>query len=486
LSKNENNGGSRGREARRKFRVLELFCGCGGLSHGFFNTGDFEIVGGVDLKEEALETFRRNHKNSRGNAPEIVRGDIREIEIHDLQECLGQGGVVEQELDCLIGGPPCQGFSQLRRSKERENNRIVRFRGYNRLDEDPRNDLVLRFLEIAEALRPKIIVIENVPQMMLHAHKGVDGGLATQIMSLLGEMEYAVVEGVLNAANFGVPQIRDRVFIIASRVGKPSLPSSTHADPSKADMFQSKLLPWVTVGEAISDLPNAPLGSADKLGGGAVSLYAKREPSRFAERMRSARHFPYNHIARQYEKSVISLIEHMQCGETWDDASARMRQKYDMLIKSEKRPGEDAARCRARLIETGAINASFYKKYYWSAYTRLDRERPALTITANANFLGSGRFTHPQNDRGITMREAARLQSFEDEFTFLTSVGTKDLTTNIGVGLDMIGEAVPPLLAEAIARSVQGLLTKAEGGVSGGRGRNAAAGKEPVVSKENV
>ncbi len=340
-------------------------------------------------------------------------------------------------MDCLIGGPPCQGFSQLRRSKERENNRIVRFRGYNRLDEDPRNDLVLRFLEIAESLRPKIIVIENVPQMMLHTHNGVDGGLAVQIMNLLKEMEYAVVEGVLNAADFGVPQLRDRVFIVASRVGKPSLPAPTHADPSKADMFDSKLLPWVTVGEAISDLPVPPLGPADEFGGGPVSLYAKTIPSRFAKRMRSTHHFPYNHVARHYEKSVISLIEHMQCGETWDDASARMRQNYEMVIKSEKRAGEDVAECRARLIEGGAINPSFYKKYYWSAYTRLERERPALTITANANFLGSGRFTHPQNDRGITMREAARLQSFADEFTFLTSVGTRNLTTNIGIGLDI-------------------------------------------------
>src|SRR5262249_51700865 len=154
--------------------------------------------------------------------------------------------------------------------------------------------------------------------------------------------------------------------------------------------------------------------------------------------------FPYNHVTREYEKSVTSLIRHMQEGETWDDASERMRSRYEMVIKSHRKVGEDAAGCRDRLIRTGEINGAFYKKYYWSAYTRLEREEPALTITANANFLGSGRFTHPQNDRGITMREAARLQSFDDEFTFFTSVRTRNLTTNIGVGLDMIGEAVPP------------------------------------------
>lgn len=443
---------------QRKFSVLELFCGCGGLSHGFFRTGAFEILAGMDLKAEALETFRKNHQDSKGREPHVINGDVREVEVTDIARILADRGVSEGGLDCLIGGPPCQGFSQLRRSKERENNRIVRFRGYDRLDEDPRNDLVLRFLEVAEALRPKIIVIENVPQMMLHAHNGVDGGLATQIMNLLREMEYSVVDGILNAADFGVPQLRERVFIVASRVGKPTLPSPTHADPSKEDMFDSRLSPWVPVGEAISDLPAPQFGPADQMGGGSLALYNDTVPSAFARRMQSKRHFPYNHVTRQYEKSVLSLIGHMQSGETWDDASARMRHIYEMTIQSQIRSGESAAACKSRLIDAGIINPSFYKKYYWSAYTRLERERPALTITANANFLGSGRFTHPQHDRGITMREAARLQSFEDEFTFFTSVGTRAITTNIGIGLDMIGEAVPPLVAQAIAREAEDLL----------------------------
>ena len=96
----------------------------------------------------------------------------------------------------------------------------------------------------------------------------------------------------------------------------------------------------------------------------------------------------------------------------------------------------------------------FLKRYYWSAYTRLAWNKPALTITANANFLGSGRFTHPNEDRGITMREAARLQSFDDSFTFYTADGPRGVTENIGTGLDMIGEAVPPLLGRAIAQIV--------------------------------
>src|SRR5207245_1305687 len=154
---------------------------------------------------------------------------------------------------------------------------------------------------IAQFLRPKIIIIENVPQMMSHAHNGQGGGLAIQIRSLLQEMKYEALDGVLNAADFGVPQIRDRVFIVASRLGKPSLPAPTHAQSGEKEVFKSKLLPWVTVGEAISDLPPPPAGPADALGGGPVAQYANPVPSPFAKQMRSSKHFPYNHVTREYE-----------------------------------------------------------------------------------------------------------------------------------------------------------------------------------------
>jgi DNA (cytosine-5)-methyltransferase 1 len=444
--------------SNKKFSVVELFSGCGGFSHGFQRTGAFEVICGSDLKRPALETFRRNHLNSEGRPPAIIESDIREVEIAEIQSILTKRGVGTGELDCLIGGPPCQGFSQLRRSKEREQNRIVRFRGYNRLDQDPRNDLVLRFLEIAAVLRPKVVVIENVPQMMSHVHNGIDGGLPISIEKLLEELDYEVKDEVLNAADFGVPQIRQRVFIMASRVGTPSFPEATHGDPLSKG-FDKKSIPWVTVGQAISDLPRPPLGPTDSLGNGPVSLYCSERSSRYAKAMRSTR-FPYNHITREYEESVLSLIRNMRPGETWDEASARMQLDFAKIIQSEKRDTESLDQCQQRLVEKGLIVSTFYKKYYWSAYTRLDPKRPALTITANANFLGSGRFTHPEQDRGITIREAARLQSFEDDFTFLTSANGKDLTTNIGTGLDMIGEAVPPLLAEAIAGKVATLLRR--------------------------
>jgi len=135
-----------------------------------------------------------------------------------------------------------------------------------------------------------------------------------------------------------------------------------------------------------------------------------------------------------------------------------VQKEYERLIAAKVKGNETVLACRKRLEEKGTLNPIFYKKYYWSAYTRLEKSRPALTITANANFLGSGRFTHFEKDRGITMREAARLQSFEDDFTFLTSNNGRGLTTNIGVGIDMIGEAVPPFLSKAIAQEIETLL----------------------------
>jgi DNA (cytosine-5)-methyltransferase 1 len=178
--------------------------------------------------------------------------------------------------------------------------------------------------------------------------------------------------------------------------------------------------------------------------------------------MRTSTAFPYNHITRSYQRQVISIIQHMKPGETWDDASERMRRKYEGMIATRVRNGRSVHEARRQLEVEGKIIRAFYKRYYWSAYTRLDWEKPALTVTANANFLGSGRYTHPELERGITMREAARLQSFDDAFTFYTADHGKEATENIGVGLDMIGEAVPPLLAMSLAAEIASHL-KANG-----------------------
>lgn len=446
----------------RRFTVAELFCGCGGLSHGFARSGHFRVVLGNDIKKAALRTFVHNHSRSQA-PPERLEGDIRTISIHEIEEALGRQNVAPGDLDCLIGGPPCQGFSQMRRSGERLADGLVRFKGYNKLDQDPRNDLVLRFLEIANALRPKIVLIENVPQMLRHGHNGVLGGLAANVKSMLQEMGYTLVVGVINSADYGVPQLRERSFFLASRIGDIGFPVPTNANPDSADFVSSGLPPWNTVRNALADLP-ASAPAKETMGGGALSLYPRKQLSDYALLMRSAQRFPYNHLTRSYSERIIDIVRHMTPGETWDSASERMQAHYEKLIAKRVKDGStkkavlDRKKAKSQLIKEGRINQVFYQSYYWSAYTRLAWDRPALTITANCNFLGSGRFTHPEEDRGITMREAARLQSFEDDFCFITSA-TRDETGAIGIGLDMIGEAVPPLVGQAFARRAAATLT---------------------------
>ena len=450
--------GESGKE--RKRTVAEMFCGCGGLSHGFTRTGHFRVVLGNDIKKAALKTFVHNHSRQQP-PPETLEGDIRSIPLHEIEEALERQGVAKGGLDCLIGGPPCQGFSQMRRSEERLADGLIRFKGYNKLDDDPRNDLVRRFLEIANALRPKIVLIENVPQMLRHGHNGVLGGLAANVKSMLEEMGYSVAVGVLNSADYGVPQLRERSFFLASRIGEVPLPEPTHANPEDVGAGERGLLPWTTVRDALGDLPAVAL-ARETLGGKPATQYPKRKVSDYALLMRSANAFPFNHLTRSYSERIIDIVRQMQPGETWDSASERMRKRYEKLIAKRMRIAPTKAGQRKRikdaLIKEGLINPVFYRRYYWSAYTRLAWDRPALTITANCNFLGSGRFTHPEEHRGITMREAARLQSFEDSFRFITSAKAEDDTSTIGMGMDMIGEAVPPLLGEAFARRIASAL----------------------------
>lgn len=436
-----------------KYSVAEIFSGCGGFSRGFTNSGRFAAVFGNDVKPEALRTFEFNHRKN-AIQPTTILQDIREVPLSKISDCLDENGIKRGDLDCLIGGPPCQGFSQLRRSEERENGKIIKFRGYNKIANDPRNDLVLRYLEVAEYLRPKFIVIENVPQMLNHGFDGRLGRLSETIIEMLEkDLGYSVEVAILTAADYGVPQLRDRAFFIASAIGPATLPKPTHCAPEKTKTSPLKLLPWTTVSDAIKNLPSPP-ELLDSLGGKHIDAYLK-SANAYEQLMTTGCLFPFNHVTRSYRDSVLKIIREMRPGKTWDTESERMRESYQGMINEVIHKSNATEVSARRILEkAGKINPVFFKQYYWSAYTRLEWNAPALTITANANFLGSGRFTHPEAMRGITMREAARLQSFDDNFRFVTSDHDDTSTARIGIGMDMIGEAVPPLLAQAIANEI--------------------------------
>ena len=445
----------------QQFTVAELFCGCGGLSRGFARTGKFRVVLGNDIKRMALRTFVRNHAYAQ-HSPESLEGDIRNICIEEVETALRRQGVPRDGLDCLVGGPPCQGFSQARRGEEQLAGGMVRFKGYDKLNEDPRNDLVVRFLDMARALRPKVVLIENVPQMLTHTYRGVKGGLARNIENALNEMGYEVSARVINSADYGVPQLRERSFIVGSRIGLIGFPKPTHANPERTDLIERGFPPWNTVRDALLDLPTK-VSKSESFGGMPLSIYLEVELSEYARSLRSEDCFPYGHVTRSYSERVLDIIRHMKPGETWDSGSERMRMVYKGLIAERMQSASvgrsDREIAKGALVKEGLINPSFYKRYYWSAYTRLTWDKPSLTLTANCNFLGSGRYTHPGEDRGITLREAARLQSFDDDFRFVTS--EQEGKVSIGVGMDMIGEAVPPLVGEAFASRIAAALDAA-------------------------
>ena len=204
--------------AKSTYSVAEMFCGCGGFSHGFWSTGRFRTVFGNDVKKFALKTFERNHSHE-GFSPTTIMQDIRTVADSRISEIIAEK--CGSQLDCLLGGPPCQGFSQMRRTEARKGSELVRFGGYNKLDQDPRNDLVLRFLEVAAVLSPKVIVIENVPQFLSHYHDGKRGGIAQQVEEILIEMGYEVTCDILNAADYGVPQLMQRAVVDCSKSTLP-------------------------------------------------------------------------------------------------------------------------------------------------------------------------------------------------------------------------------------------------------------------------
>lgn len=426
-----------------KFSVVELFCGCGGFSYGFEWTEKFTTVAGVDIKKEALNTFRYNHPNALAFNQSVNDLDISKF----VDQIKAKAG----ELDVLIGGPPCQGFSQMRRGTTEENNN--KLKGYDKFANDPRNSLIMKFLEIANDLHPKVIVIENVKQVKNHVLNGESGGFIRAIQDTLGSKGYEIDYAILNSADYGVPQTRERMFVIASRIGKITLPEGSH---SRIECDEKQK--WVTVQEAIGDL-KAPILSSHKDSNSYVTMSDLDIKNNYLDLVRDTNgENIFNHQTRTYKNEIINIIKEMEPGKNWEEMAGKKRKEYENLL-SDVSEDERSSKYE-RFVEEGVINPVFYKDYYWSAYTRLDSSQPSLTITANASFLGSGRYTHPSEHRGITPREAARLQSFPDSFKFITHEEDCSKTNRLSVSLDMIGEAVAPLLSKKIAENILKALDK--------------------------
>ncbi len=351
-----------------KARLADLFCGCGGLTLGFTRTGFFEPVFAIDNNEPSIITYRANFDP---NGTHSSCSDINDLLKNKKQI---------KPVDIVIGGPPCQGFSLLNKNR----------------DNDPRRSLWEQFIQYAVIAKAKVIVMENVPQLL-------DGPEFQEIIKSLKNNNFNYIAAhVLNAANYGVPQRRKRAFILASRINHIIFPMPSHIDPAKIpfdrnlfDNFNPQ--PWEPASVAFKDLPE-PLNSELINNDSILSLHFAREPT----------------------KTSLERYQAVPPGGN----------RFDL----QKNRPDITPKC---WINKPKGSTDLFGRIWW--------DKPALTIRTEFFKPEKGRYLHPYKNRPITHREAARLQTFPDDFRFR---GSK---TEIA---KQIGNAVPPRLVEQIAKSV--------------------------------
>jgi DNA (cytosine-5)-methyltransferase 1 len=401
-------------EAKRKPLVLDLFCGAGGMSLGFQLAG-YEIALGVD--NDALACRTHDHNFDR----RCVQADI--VTIPDPKAFLEGWGL--PSVDVIVGGPPCQGFSRVGRGKLRS------LKNDPTYIHDPRNQYYKEFIRFVEALRPLYFVVENVPDMQYYAD--ADGLLMQKVLRRCRELGYVVDSRVLRAEHYGVPQTRRRLLITGNTLGQEiRWPDKTHESSP------------ITVWEAIGDLPIVAHGHReDEM---PYEPRCKRNAYRRFMR-RGANRVLYNHQTRWHNEQDLAAFAWLTEGG-----------KYAQLPREYKRYRDD-----------------IFRDKYWKLY----RDRPSWTIEAH---IGKDTYRHiypsreggPEPPRTISVREAARLQSFPDRFRFLGPFTRQ---------FYQVGNAVPPLLARALAEAIlPGVLTGMR--EAGGRDRGRPFHSAPTVEAQ--
>lgn len=387
-----------------KKTAFDLFAGAGGLSTGL-EMADFEVLYANEISPAYSTTLKANHPNAFVDVEDIRRVDAKAV--------MSRLGLERGALDLLAGGPPCQGFSI---------NAPVRSR------EDERNHLFLSFLRFVEDLEPRFVLIENVPGMV-----SFEGGeVIASILTSLERLGYAASVRVLFAAHYGVPQMRWRTIFIARRDGlspEAAYPAPTHRAEGRANFRQSykgmSLVvspkdvaglaknPATTVADAISDLPMVPNG------GGAREIgYAHPPQCEYQHMLRSGvGSVVYNHECAGLGKANLDRLPHIPPGGSWRDIP------FDLLPAGMK---------RARRSD------------HTKRYGRLDPNGISSTILTKCD-PHWGAFIHPSQDRVLTVREAARIQSFPDHVVFHGALAEQ---------YEQVGNAVPPLFARALGEAL--------------------------------
>jgi len=401
-----------GKVKGRRPTAVDLFSGAGGITLGLSNAG-FNVVLCSDHNEACALTHRRNFP-----AIPFICDDILKVSGADILNaaCLKRG-----ELDVLIGGPPCQGFSII-------GQRVI---------EDPRNNLFRQFLRIAKELMPRCIVIENVTGLATLGKGAVLG----EIGKAFAEAGYTIDCAELLAAQYGVPQMRWRMFFIGWRNDQGrsgGFPAPTHGRAGIGDLVPNRTISaenmagFVTIAEAIRDLP--------PIEGGEVGTFYEQPPAcPYQEAMRAGAKHLTNHYAAKLSKQNMARIRLLKPGQDWRDLP------HDLLPAGMQRA---------------------LRKDHTRRYRRMQWGGVARSIITRFRDPKSGEYIHPEQHRTISIREAARIQSFPDWFTFEGSFSEQ---------YDQVGNAVPPLLARAVAMELAGMLAQ-----------KTAAERPPVKSRYRI
>ena len=341
--------------------AADLFSGVGGLSQGFISAG-FEIAFAIEFDKEIADAYAKNHPGT-----EMINENICTIDVESVKER-------HPHIDLIMGGPPCQGFSQ---------------KGKRMSINDPRNFLFQQFVRFVESFKPKYFVLENVPNIITTSN----GYYKDQIIESFSKLGYTVNCGVLSASEFGIPQDRHRaVFIGVLGENGIELPKSPHKR--------------VTIEEAIYDLPFIGSGEGEE-----ISQYDKKATSDYQKQLRNGSKVLYNHVATKHSDLALERLSLIPKGAGREVLPAEHRTK----------------------------------SIYSGTWCRLLEDGIAPTITTRFDTPSSGRFTHPVLNRCLTVREAARVQSFPDSFRFYGNKTSQ---------MKQVGNAVPPLLAYAIAQQI--------------------------------
>lgn len=385
-------------------RVLDTFAGAGGFSLGFQLAGA-HVVGAIEHDSWACETFQFNHPEA-----EVLQGDITAISDEEIVRRFGS-----LKPDVVLGGPPCQGFSICNRN--------------NGDPKDPRNSLFEEFIRVGRLLQPKVMIMENVPNL-IKARAESKERVIDIICAELQKLGYLVDYRILEATHYGVPQIRKRLLVVASKEKLTDLfPAQTHTISEYPDLIDSGLKRCPTLWDAISDLPEIEAREGEE-----ESEYTKAPSNEFQRYLRGQSKKLFNHKAMNHSKRLVERFASMRWGDSTSDVPDHLRP-----LKRN--------------------STEFSEKAYDQNNRRMHPDRPCHTIAASfyANFV------HPYKNRNFTAREGARIQTFPDWYVFKgkPTVVSHKLLQREGrheekhlCQYNQIGNAVPPLLGKAIAENL--------------------------------